>query len=95
MQVLVLPAPAVLDDQHFVLAVHDLNGNGKLDIVLAAGGNQSVNVALGNGDGTFQPEVNRGIGGTAEDVAVADFNGDGKLDAVAATGVAARVKLWK
>ncbi len=64
------------------LAVADVNGDGKLD-VLAAGG--AVGVLLGNGDGTFQPEVSYSGGGDAADsVAVADVNGDGKLDLIVA-----------
>jgi len=41
----------------------------------------SVGVLLGNGDGTFQPVVNYGSGGTVVlALAVADVNGDGKPD---------------
>ena len=67
----------------------DLNGDGKLDLVYADGDGLQVVAALGNGDGTFQPQVAVNIGGGSEAVAVADFNGDGKPDAVVATGKAA------
>jgi len=40
----------------------------------------SVGVLLGNGDGTFQPAVNFGVGSSPASVAVGDFNGDGKAD---------------
>jgi len=63
------------------VAVADLNGDGKLDLVVANG--NSVDVLLGNGDGTFQPAVSYGSSG-GTDVAVADVNGDGKLDLVVA-----------
>jgi len=62
----------------------DFNGDGKLDIVSIIGGGWEIDVALGNGDGTFQyPIVNTfsfssGHGPYA--IAVGDFNGDGKLD---------------
>jgi FG-GAP-like repeat len=60
----------------------DVNGDGKLDLVLANGG---VGVLLGNGDGTFQPVVSYGSGGDdADSVAVADVNGDGIPDLLVA-----------
>ena len=40
------------------VAVGDLRGNGRLDIVTANQTSASVSVLLGNGDGTFQPAVN-------------------------------------
>jgi hypothetical protein len=62
------------------LAVADLNGDGKLDVVSVGG---TVGVMLGNGDGTFQSQVLYNSGGTgADDVVIADVNGDGKLDLV-------------
>jgi hypothetical protein len=75
------------------LAVADLNGNGKLDVVVTnACGNSSdcsepasVAVLQGNGDGTFRPAVNYASGGNvAVSVGVADVNGDGKPDLVVA-----------
>ena len=62
----------------------DFNGDGKLDIVSVAGGAWEIDVALGNGDGTFQaPIVNTysfGSNNAPYALAVGDFNGDGKLD---------------
>src|SRR6185503_6926724 len=62
------------------VAVGDLNGDSKPDIVVtnAAGGN--VSVLLNNGNGTFQSAVNYGAGSGAYSVAVGDFNADGKND---------------
>jgi len=73
------------------IAVADLNGDGRPDLVVAdwcatstcAGGN--VAVLLGNGDGTFQPAVSYGSGGLYADwVVVADLRGNGKLDLIVA-----------
>jgi Bacterial Ig-like domain (group 3)/FG-GAP-like repeat/FG-GAP repeat len=58
------------------VAIADVNGDGKPDIVVHT--RAGVGVLLGNGDGTFQPAVNF-VGGLA---AVADVNHDGKPDLV-------------
>ena len=72
------------------VAIADLNGDGKLDLVVA--NEDSIGVLLGNGDGTFEaasvtatpPEADSGDGS----LAIADFNGDGRLDvASGAAGV--------
>lgn len=71
------------------LASTDLNGDGKLDLVVAENGTDPADsglaVLLGNGDGTFQTaNVTQvpGSSGTATYVAVGDFNHDGHQDAV-------------
>jgi hypothetical protein len=79
-------APAVAYDSDGDLAdsvaVADVNGDGKLDLLVTNGGS-SVGVLLGNGDGTFQTAVTYGSGGiNPYSVAVADVNGDGKPDLV-------------
>ncbi len=56
----------------------DFNGDGKLDLAVTEGNN--VAVLLGNGDGTFQPEVTYPVGSTPASIAVGDFNGDGCPD---------------
>jgi hypothetical protein len=61
----------------FSLTVADVNGDGKMDLVVPTG--LSVSVLLGRGDGTFQAAVPYNAGG-AFFVAVGDFNGDGIAD---------------
>ena len=69
------------------LAVGDLNGDGKADLVAANLLSVSVSVSYGNGDGTFQSPVTFGTGNGPNSVALADFNGDSLLDmAVANSG---------
>lgn len=63
------------------VALLDLSGNGKLDIVTVNWGG-SVAVLMGNGDGTFQPAVTYPVGYNAEGLGVGDFNQDGNLDVV-------------
>jgi hypothetical protein len=60
--------------------IADLNRDGNVDIVAVNNQSNSVAVLLGNGDGTFQPEVDYATGENPNDVVTADFNGDGKLD---------------
>lgn len=80
---LFLPAVAYHSGGYdFSLAVADVNGDGKPDL-LVADYNGSVEVLLGNGDGTFQSASAYSSGGSAPwSVAVADLNGDGRPDLV-------------
>ena len=62
--------------------VVDLNGDGKLDVVLENSGSNTISVLMGNGDGTFQPRVDYATGAQPWSMDVGDVNGDGKLDVV-------------
>jgi hypothetical protein len=67
------------------VAVADVNGDGKPDLLVANKDSSTVSVLLGNGDGTFQPAVSYSSGGSFTfSLAVGDVNGDGKLDLVVA-----------
>ena len=66
------------------VAIADLNGDGKWDIVGGNAGANNVGIRLGNGDGTFGAVTTFAVGTTPKNVAVGDLNGDGKLDIVTA-----------
>lgn len=59
--------------------VADLNGDGKLDVVLPST-SSSPTILQGNGDGTFSASENFYTGRAGLSAVVADFNGDGMLD---------------
>ena len=72
-QIIVAPAT-----NPYAVAVADLNGDGKPDLIFP--NSEGISVFFGNGNGTFPPEtVYPGIG---DAVVVADMNGDGKPDIV-------------
>ncbi len=83
------------------VAVADVNGDGKADVIAASQcvslnscPNGVVGVLLGNGDGTFQSAVGYNSGGSeASFVAAADVNGDGKDDLLVANGTGVGVLL--
>lgn len=62
------------------MAAGDL-GNGNPDLVIPMYNGQAVAVLMGNGDGTFQPEVDLTLpSGNPTGLTLADLNKDGKLD---------------
>ncbi|WP_241654520.1 FG-GAP-like repeat-containing protein [Granulicella sibirica] len=58
----------------------DFNGDGKPDVAVDNGSNNTVQIFLGAGDGSFQAGASFSLGGTL--AAVADLNNDGKLDLI-------------
>jgi hypothetical protein len=64
------------------VAAGDVNGDGKVDLVVGNGSAGNLLTFLGNGDGSFQAPVASSASFGANFVALGDFNSDGKLDAV-------------
>jgi flagellin-like hook-associated protein FlgL len=57
----------------------DVNNDGKLDILTA--GDSGINIALGNGDGSFAAQTQL-VSGTFSNINQGDFNNDGFVDIV-------------
>ncbi len=64
----------------------DFTGDGHLDLAVANSGDNTVSVLLGNGDGTFQPQVTYAVGQAPQALVAGDFTGDGHLDLAVANG---------
>src|SRR5262249_52669845 len=62
------------------IAVGDLNGDGKPDLVTTDLTGNAVDVLLGKGNGTFGPAVRYAVGPNPSVAAVGDMNGDGAPD---------------
>jgi hypothetical protein len=78
------PMSAGLGSFPFFIAVADFNNDGKADLAVVNGRDNTVTLLEGNGDGTFTPfasspytfSTNAGSGA----IVAADFNGDGNVD---------------
>jgi hypothetical protein len=74
-----------IDTNPWSLAVADLNGDGKLDLVIPHfGGVAETTYLLGSGDGTFQPEQGLISGSSSVAVALTKFSGSRGPDLVVA-----------
>jgi len=64
------------------IAIKDVTGDGKPDIIALNPTRNGVRVLRGNGDGTLQPPVSYLTGVEPSGIGVADLNGDGRPDIV-------------
>lgn len=72
-------ATAAAHPENIVTA--DLRSNGILDVITSCY-SSTINVFMGNGDGTFQPAVSYNPGNYPRNVVAVDLNHDGKIDLV-------------
>lgn len=66
------------------LAMGELNGDGRPELVVANSGANDISVLRNNGDGTFKPKTNYLTGTNPQSLAIADFRGVGTNDVVVA-----------
>jgi FG-GAP-like repeat/Abnormal spindle-like microcephaly-assoc'd, ASPM-SPD-2-Hydin len=88
-----ISTPLVPDEVTSSIVSGDFNPAGTLDVAVGTG---AVGVLLGDGNGSFQPEVTYLVGPTAvQTLVTTDFNGDGILDLAATNGTQVGVLLGK
>jgi len=75
------------------VAIGDVNGDHKPDVVTAGG--STVSVFLNAGNGSLQPKVDYVAGSGAASVALVDVDGDGHLDVVTANSNAKTVSVLR
>ena len=62
----------------------DVNGDGKVDLITANSGDNTLSVFTNNGSGGFVLAFSPGVGNNPWSVKAADVNGDGKLELISA-----------
>ena len=74
------PSPFVVMDGPTFLAVGDLNGDNRPDVVIVNRLGRGISIMLSDADRTFVAKPNLVVGRNPQAVAVADFNRDKRLD---------------
>src|SRR5205823_2025589 len=64
------------------LAVADINGDGRPDLVVSDSSGNNIGVLQGNGDGTFRAPIGLTAGTMPSFVVTADVNSDGRPDII-------------
>lgn len=75
------------------VAIGDVSGDGKGDVVVSNAGSSSLSILRGNGDGTFAAATHLSTPAAPRTVVVRDLDGDLDLDLVVACGDAAQVRV--
>jgi hypothetical protein len=80
----------------YSVAIGDLNGDGKPELVTANGRYETntISVLANRGDGTFRAKLDYATGLGPESVAIGDLNGDGKAELATANVAANSVSLF-
>ena len=68
------------------VAVADVNGDGKVDLISANYNDKTLSVLTNNGSGGFVLATNLSVVGHPNSVTVTDVNGDGKVDLISPLG---------
>jgi len=94
-----------LSNVRMPMATADLNRDQIPDIVMRpvlssdgsvpASATSTIVARLGNGDGTFGPEIGLAAGEVPSSIAVADLDGDGKLDLTVITDEGTRLSVYR
>ena len=71
------------------VAVADVNGDGRADLLVANASDSSVSVFLGQPDGSFSAKQDIATNVGASVIVTGDFNGDGNVDVIAGGGCGA------
>ena len=82
----------LITGQPAMVAAADFNHDGKLDLAIAKYDGSGVSVLLGNGDGTFDPEML--LSASGQTIAIGDLNGDGKPDIAAVNTSSGGVRIF-